>query len=169
MPRPYTPLAVANTFIVRYQMGSGIEHMKLQKLVYCANGWWLAFHPGSQLVTEAPQVWKFGPVFPSLYQVLKVFGRTAITTAQSRSPFEKPSMIDDDDSDSLNLVDWTWRRYGHLSGFALSDMTHKPGTAWYRAADENKFLVPEGFNIPSKYISEEFLEIYQSESRRQPA
>jgi uncharacterized phage-associated protein len=72
VPVPYSPLALANEFIVRFKPGEGIEHMKLQKLVYCANGWWLVFNPNQPLVNKAPEVWKFGPVFPSLYHVMKV-------------------------------------------------------------------------------------------------
>lgn len=167
MPIPYSPLAIANSFISRFQHGIGIEHMKLQKLVYCANGWWLAFHPQQPLVNEAPQVWKFGPVFPSLYKVLRVYGRAPIKTVQSRSPFDPPDTVDDNDADTHRLIDWVWSRYGHLSSFALSDMTHRKGTAWYRVASERNFVVPEGLGIPTEYISEEFRGIYASEATRQ--
>jgi uncharacterized phage-associated protein len=166
MPIPYTPLAIANEFIARYQPSVGIEHMKLQKLVYCANGWWLAFHANQPLIDEAPEVWKFGPVFPSLYRVLKVYGRSPIKTVQSRSPFEAPDRVTESDADAFNLVDWTWRRYGHMTSFALSEMTHREGTAWQRAAAEHDFLVPEGLDIPLGYIVDEFKKVYDSESKR---
>jgi uncharacterized phage-associated protein len=169
MVRPYSPLAIANEFIARCPHGNGIEHMKLQKLVYCANGWWLVFYPAAPLVNEAPQVWKFGPVFPSLYRVLKVYGSSAIKYAQSRSPFDAPDRVDEADEETLKLIQWTWRRYGHLSSFALSDMTHKEGTAWRRMAVEHNFRVPEGLDIPWGYIAQEFRRIYESESERHPA
>jgi hypothetical protein len=69
MPRPYRPLALANEFIVM-SASRGAEHMKLQKLVYFAYGWWLTGH-SDRITTEPPQVWKFGPVFESLYHELR--------------------------------------------------------------------------------------------------
>ena len=166
MPMPYSPLAMANEFIARFQQNDGIEHMKLQKLVYCANGWWLAYRPNTPLVNELPEVWKFGPVFPSLYAVLKVYGRAPIRNIQSRSPFEKPDRVDQGDMDTFNLIEWTWRRYGHLSSFALSDMTHKTGTAWQRLAEEHKFVVPEGLDIPQAYIVHEFQRLLNGERKQ---
>jgi len=163
MPIPYSPLAIANEFVARHAQDDGIEHMKLQKLVYCANGWWLVSHSDHPLVSELPEVWKYGPVFPSLYSVLKVFGRAPITMVQSRGPFDTPDRVDEDDEETLTLVEWVWGRYGHLSSFALSDMTHKKGTAWERLASEHSFLVPEGLDIPSSYIRDEFKGIYDRE------
>lgn len=165
MPTPYSPLAIANEFIARFEQEHGIEHMKLQKLVYCANGWWLAFHDDRPLLNESPQVWKFGPVFPSLYHVMKVYGRTPIKTIQSRGPFDHPDRVDDGDAETLQLIDWTWRRYGHLSSFDLSDMTHREGTAWRKVAVEYDFDVPFGLDIPREYMAQEFRGIYESESR----
>jgi uncharacterized phage-associated protein len=163
---PYSPLALANEFIARFKPGEGIEHMKLQKLVYCANGWWLVFNPDRPLVNEAPEVWKFGPVFPSLYHVMKVYGRAPVKTMQSISPFARPDRVSENDADAFNVIDWTWRRYGHMSSFGLSEMTHREGTAWRRAAADYNFIVPEGFDIPLAYIVDEFKKVYDSESKR---
>ena len=65
-PVPYTPLALANTFVARYGATRTLDHMKLQKLAFYTYGWWLAYNP-NPILTEAPQVWKYGPVFGSLY------------------------------------------------------------------------------------------------------
>jgi uncharacterized phage-associated protein len=156
MPIPYSPLAAANFFLAEFAGSRGIEHMKLQKLVYCAHGWWLTAYDYSFL-NERPQIWKHGPVFNSLYHVLKPFGGMPIYHPQSVSPFEAPPTIDRDDHNVRNLLAWVWQRYGHLSSFALSDMTHRPGTAWSRVAEERKFSVPKGLEIPDAYIREEFL------------
>lgn len=170
MPVPYSPLSIANEFIARFQLGVGIEHMKLQKLVYCSHGWWLAFNANQPpLVDEPPEVWKFGPVFPSLYRVLRVYGRAPIKHVQSRSPFERPDRVDENDDSVHKLINWIWGRYGHLSSFALSDMTHKPGTAWHRLASEHEFLVPEGLDIPNEYIANEFRGASDIELQRRPA
>lgn len=78
MVRPYTPLAFANEFIVKAGP-SGVVHMKLQKLVYMCYGWWLVAHD-EPIINEAPQVWKHGPVFKSLYSVLATHGHSRSRT-----------------------------------------------------------------------------------------
>jgi len=163
MTRPYTPLAAANYFISSFGKDNGIEHMKLQKLVYNSYGWWIATFRDDPLLDERPQVWKFGPVFNSLYHVLKPFGRLPILAPVSPGPFDYPPSIDDDDDNTKELLDWVWNRYGHLSGFALSDMTHRKGTSWQRTAEERNFSVPFGLEIPDDYIAEEFQRIYDEE------
>src|SRR5689334_22079254 len=160
MPAPYTPLALANYFLEAHPP---IDHMKLQKLVYCAHGWWLASQQRTPLVTERPQVWKFGPVFPSLYRALRTFGAQPISGPQSRAPFEDPPRVDQHDDLVRRLLEWVWNRYGHLSALALSDMTHKPGTAWYIVAQENNFNVPEGFEIEDRFVYHEFRSMYEAE------
>ncbi|WEF24630.1 type II toxin-antitoxin system antitoxin SocA domain-containing protein [Paracoccus sp. S3-43] len=159
MPVPFTPLAVANAFITEYAKGVGIEHMKLQKLVYCSYGWWLQQYglKGLRLTTEGPEIWRHGPVFSSLYKTLKVFGRAPILTPQSSGPFAAPDAIDDVNVESL--IHWIWSRYGHMSSFALSDLTHKQGTPWYRVAMDHNFSVPFHTNIPDEYIFEEFTKL----------
>ena len=118
MPVPYSPLAAANSFIVQFGAARGIEHMKLQKLVYCAHGWWLTAYENSFL-NERPQVWKHGPVFNSLYHVLKPFGAMPISTPQSSGPFLEPVFVDENDENVNSLIRWVWSWYGHLTSFAL--------------------------------------------------
>lgn len=141
MPVPYSSIAIANNFVQQFGATNGIEHMKLQKLVYCSYGWWLAAYglEAERLTSDAPEVWKHGPVFEDLYHAFKVFGRKPITEMKSLSPFSEPENVDGDDNNVRNLVSWIWKRYGHLSGFALSDLTHRRGTPWYRVAEENNF------------------------------
>lgn len=158
MAVPYTPLAVANEFIDRHGEPYGLEHMKLQKLVYCSYGYWLGHYglTNARLTSEGPQIWKFGPVFPSLYHALKLFGRREIDAPQSASPFGTPDRVDEGDREVLNLIDWVWDRYGHMTSFSLSDLTHRPGTPWHRVAQENNFRVAQNTPIPDEYIHEEF-------------
>ncbi len=158
MAVPYAPLVIANSFIRSFAGNDGIEHMKLQKLVYCAYGWWLASYGlnHTRLTTEGPEIWKHGPVFSSLYQSLKEFGRQPILNPQSTSPFSNPEFVPHDDRDVVPLLHWIWGKYGHLTGFALSDLTHKPGTPWHRIAMESNFTIARHTQIPDQYIYEEF-------------
>lgn len=106
--KKFYPLALANTFIERHGRREGIQHMKLQKLSYFAHGWWLAYNSESFL-KEKPQVWKYGPVFKSLYRILAPFGKEYINLPQKDNPFEAPEVIED--KQITDLVDWVWTRY----------------------------------------------------------
>jgi uncharacterized phage-associated protein len=150
MPRPYHPLAFANEFILKAQP-AGVEHMKLQKLVYYSYGWWIAYHE-EPILTEPPQVWRYGPVFVSLYRTLKHHGRSPITEPQVGLPFEPPPRVDRDDSDGNQLVRWVWDRYGHYTSYELSDMTHAPGSPWRQVAAQHDWRVSLNTPIPDHLI-----------------
>ncbi|MCB2053163.1 MAG: DUF4065 domain-containing protein [Geminicoccaceae bacterium] len=164
MPVPYEALAIANEFV---DTSKNVDHLKLQKLVYCAYGWWLATEgTPPRLMNERPQVWQHGPVFASLYRTLKVFGRAPISEPQSSSPFLPPPRVDEDDDRVRQLLRWIWGRYGHLSSFALSELTHRAGTPWYRIAREHQFRVPLDTEIPDDYIYAEFSALMSGHSDR---
>lgn len=65
---------IANYFIfLANTSGSFISNLKLQKLVYYAQAWYLVNY-GVPLFQEDFQAWVHGPVVPSLYQKYKAFG-----------------------------------------------------------------------------------------------
>jgi uncharacterized phage-associated protein len=152
MPRPYRPLAFANEFILKSQ-GVGIEHMKLQKLVYYAYAWWLGYH-NDPILSEPPQVWRYGPVFSSLYHALKGFGRTPIADEQSDYPFQPPPRVDQSDVDAWQLINWVWQRYGGFTSYQLSEMTHAPGSPWRQIAEQTNWHVAPSTPIPDDLIRE---------------
>jgi len=74
----YPVLEIANEFIERGKKDDElIDLLKLQKLVYLAHGWNLAFR-NEPLVRETVKAWKYGPVFPDLYDATKDHGRQPI-------------------------------------------------------------------------------------------
>ena len=149
---PFAPLAIANTFLAKHggERG-GIDHMKLQKLVFYAYGWWLASHE-QPLATEGPQVWRYGPVFRSLYAALAPFGMRGINSPQRAVPIGGPPIIPDDQHEAHDLTDWVWQRYGLMSAGQLSDMTHAIGTPWQEEAAACDYRVPKGHPIPDARI-----------------
>lgn len=155
MPRPYEPLAVANEFIC-FDHVVGASHMKLQKLVYCTFGWWFTRHPITEpLLNEEPEVWRHGPVFSSLYQSLAGFGAKKIGLPVANI-FGSPPRVDPEDDEVHDLIRFIWGRYGHMSAFDLSDLTHKPGTPWHQIAEQTDYRVPRHTKIPPSMIRDEF-------------
>lgn len=146
----HIPLAIANEFIRLHGGDGSINHMKIQKLVYLAQGWWLAVN-GNDLVSERPQVWRYGPVFESLYRVFSPAGRAPIMQPRGTVPF--PGAIVPDLSGPIfdterSLVEWVWGEYGHLDAIKLSDLTHAVGTPWRNIAERNRYRVPLNTEIP---------------------
>ncbi|MGN6208118.1 Panacea domain-containing protein [Asticcacaulis sp.] len=145
-------LAVANTFIDEFGGQFGIQHMKLQKLVYYSHAWWLSAE-AEPFLNERPQVWKYGPVFGDLYHNLKGFGSRPITSMQSGGRFnDVPDRISEDNNELMPLIEWIWARYGGMTAEELSERTHRTGTPWRIIAEQNHFRVPKGKVIDDQTI-----------------
>ena len=157
MPRPYKPLAIANEFILR-SAPHGAEHMKLQKLVYYAYGWWLASH-SDRLTTEPPQVWKHGPVFETLYHSLSNFKDNPVHNVQKDHPFKIAPRVDEEDAEVCELVEFIWEKYGGFDSYQLSDRSHKVGSPWRQVAESLSFRVPFRTEIPDNIIKAYFQDL----------
>lgn len=72
--KPVSPIAVANYLL---KIGDDLDRVRLADLVYECHGRYLATY-GAPLVDEEPEAWRYGPMFPSLYQAIKDYGDSAI-------------------------------------------------------------------------------------------
>jgi uncharacterized phage-associated protein len=129
-------LSVANLFLeLARREGRPISNMKLQKLLYFAQGHSLGMY-GRPIVDEAPEAWQYGPVFPSAYHAFKQFGAQAIgAPAVDFNPFENkffpyPQVTDVQD---VALIEAVWNGYKDRSPIQLSEMSHVTGGPWQRA------------------------------------
>lgn len=97
--------------------GEGITNLKIQKLVYYAQGVYLAIY-GTPLFQESIEAWKHGPVVPSLYHEYKCFGDNAIPV---------PSKIDNRKySEKVkDVLDEVYNVFGQFSAWKLRNMTHE--------------------------------------------
>lgn len=145
----YDVRAIANWFIDRGgKDGNRLTAMKLQKLVYIAHGWSLAF--GKPLVHEAVEAWQWGPVFRSVYREFSEFGGEPID--RSATAFDGATLenrvikISDYPDPPFSVTDEflesVWEAYGHYSASQLMNMTHREGTPWHQmfTAMGNKIL-----------------------------
>ena len=117
---------VANELIrVAHENGKSISNMKLQKLLYLAQGIHLALENGAPLFEDTIEAWKYGPVVPSVYHKFKIYFAGKIP---ANHPFSTENVILD--SNQKQLVTSIVKSYGDLSAISLSNFTHLPESPW---------------------------------------
>ena len=121
--------------------------MKLQKLCYYAQGYFLALD-NKQLFEEDFQAWQHGPVIPSLYTKYKDYQWRQITEAVDEHV---------DVSERLRTI---VHAYGRYDGAALSTMTHRE-SPWLNAREG----VPET-DGSSEVIPKESMRVFFAEKIR---
>ena len=99
------------------ETGDFISNLKLQKLVYYAQGLYLALHD-EPLFAENIEAWTYGPVIPSLYHEYKEYGSGCITPP---TDFDMSVLTDE----AREVLDEVYQVYGQFSGWKLRDMTHE--------------------------------------------
>ncbi len=121
----------------------GITNLKLQKLLYYAQG--LSFQRfGCPLFDDEIEAWENGPVVNNVYQKYKSY---------SRRPIRKAEIVDVSVDMERLLIDVA-REYGKYATWKLVDMTHKEGTPWadYYVEGEKHVIIPK--NAIKKYFTE---------------
>ena len=120
------PLDVARYFLKRSQEidSKGLDPMKLNKLVFLAQGWHLGIHDES-LINEDIEAWKHGPVIPSLYHKFKWYRARTI-------PFKKYKDIPDQllTDKITEFLDMVWSSYKDHNAVYLSNLTHIKDSPW---------------------------------------
>jgi uncharacterized phage-associated protein len=110
---------VARYFLAQIDEEAGdlISNMKLQKLVYYAQGVNLALH-NQPLFPESLEAWTYGPVVPELFYTYKSYKTGAITP-----PRDMDFSIYD--AQTRELLDEVYAVFGQFSAWKLSNMTHE--------------------------------------------
>jgi len=115
----FQAITIANAFIAFSdpEKGDIISNLKVQKLLYYAQGIYLAVY-NEPLFEEDIIKWQYGPVVPTVYSSLKRYGSEAIPVddAFDFSVFNKNQM---DVLQEINMV------FGQFSAIRLMNMTHQ--------------------------------------------
>jgi len=136
------PIEAAANSVLREaeKRGIALTHMKLQKLLYLAYGYYAGL-TGEPLADEDFEAWQFGPVSPTVYQSFKDCGGHTIDPGRRMerfvlddegARFELP-YLPEDDGKAARVVDYVFDTYGAKSAIYLSDLTHKEGSPWDQA------------------------------------
>ena len=127
-----TVMEVARYFIAKGQINNiKITHLKIQKLVYYAQGLVLAC-TGDKLFNEEIQAWVYGPVCPALYQKLKQFASCSIHVANPEKV-----MLNNISDEKKNIIDEVWRIFGEYDEWKLVEFTHQEDP-WLNAMEIGK-------------------------------
>lgn len=126
-----------------------ITNMRVNKLVYYAQAWFLARH-NAPLFNEEIEAWEYGPVVPALYQKYKGYGKNNIEYV---SDDYSTSIFSEEEIETLKDVSIY---YGKFSTTELVNKTHQEGSPWY--------MVITTKNRKNNVIAKELLrEYYQSQ------
>ena len=149
---PYYPASVANYFLSKSKI---ISPLKLQKLIYYAHGWHLAYKE-NPLINEPIEAWPFGPVVSSIYHEFKDFGSRNINRLASVydpgcNSLVQPS-ISSGDEFAIKLLDEVLSAYGKIHAIQLSNSTHLSGTPWHKTWTSNGSISVIGDDIIKTYF-----------------
>lgn len=143
---PYPAKTIARWLIAWAETdGDEISNLKLQKLLYYAQGHYLG-ERHAVLFFDEIQAWSHGPVVPDVYHAYKDHGSASLIL-----PDDDPFTWDDVDLDTSEFLSAIWNTYGGYSAGRLRSMTHEepPWRAHFR--DDRRHVV-----IPVPEIEEYF-------------
>lgn len=148
----YSAIDIANWFLnenrkqINFEDSEFITNLKLQKLLYYAQGCYLAYK-GESLFKEEFLAWEHGPVIKSIYDKFRKFGANGI---QYEDDYQEKI-----DIETVTLLERVYNRFGQYTAWKLRDMTHqeKPWMETIRNAVIEK-------NVIREYFEENYSDIY---------
>lgn len=114
----------------------GLSNLKLQKLVYYAQGFYLAIKD-TPLFEEEIEAWAHGPVVPELYHEYKEYGKNSIDIEKGE--------IKNISSDEYDLIDEVYGVFGQYSAWKLRNLTHEE-TPWINHEAKAEVIPKEELN-----------------------
>ncbi len=122
-----------------------LSHLSVQKGLYLAHMTYLGITRGAPLINENFQAWDYGPVLPSLYQDLKMFGRRPV-----KDIFWLGGLPDE--APESEVIDNIARMIKESNPAALVQWVHHPDGAWAKHYSPGI----RGIVIPNTDILEEY-------------
>lgn len=129
-----------------------MTHLKIQKLLYYANGLNLVYR-NQPLFDDPIEAWKHGPVVREIYNDLSQYGKQDLMQISNLQYTE--DILNDDDKDIIRMA---FREYGRYTALELRNMTHNEST-WIEAYQK-------GQNTP---IDNKAMRTYFAKIQRQKA
>lgn len=120
------------TILRLIQNGNSITPLKLQKILYYLQAWFLVYFHKERLFEDQPEAWVNGPVYRSIYEAYRSKGiYSQLTLADLGVEAEDVPHVLGDLHQSMNLSDDKWAlieqvltHYGSMSQDRLVFLTH---------------------------------------------
>jgi uncharacterized phage-associated protein len=119
------------------EQGLCISNMSLQKLLFIANGAYLA-KTGNPLINEPIEVWPYGPVVRDIYHEFKNYGSSDITHIPPTRSLGEDKKLDDTAKEALEFV---INVASKLDAIQLSNWTHLPDSPWSTAKEAGQNVI----------------------------
>jgi len=144
-------IRVAGAFVdLATKQDSPLNPVKLQKLLYLAQGWHLAV-TGKPLFRDPVEAWSFGPVVRSVFHRLQVHGTRRIPRGHAdETLFEEAGL-------AREVVLRVWDTFGEMSGVRLAEISSSAHSPWRRVRSHRDELDRSHPTIPTESIRKQFL------------
>jgi uncharacterized phage-associated protein len=126
----YSIIDISNKIIASTDVAQGetISNLKLQKLLYYLQGFFIAVYD-RKLFVEPIEAWQYGPVVRDAYLHFKHFGSASISLSDEVVVIDLPT-------NESELFDEVLNEYGQFSAIKLMNMTHEE-LPWKKTFNEN--------------------------------
>lgn len=135
----------------RDDAGDIISNLKIQKMLYYAQGHFLAFFD-KPLFSEKIEAWKHGPVVKVIYDKFCKYGKLAINFKELDS-YKREIYT----KEHLDFLPFIYKKYNSLSAWTLAERTHKE-SPWLKNYTENNTN-----EIPQKDLKDFFKKVLYNE------
>lgn len=136
-----------------YEVYEGITHLKLQKLLYNAQGVYLAI-TGNKLFREPLEAWDHGPVVRDVYDTYCIFGRNQIiipTTEENNGIIRKI----EEDCETKDILDMVYKNFAIYTAWQLREMSHVKDGPWDRTPKNQEIDV----DLIKEYFQKEVVDV----------
>lgn len=129
-----------------------LTNLKLQKLLYYAQGVYLAIN-GKPLFNEDILAWEHGPVIREVYNEYKSNGKSPITYIAEKNDSNICKLIEDDQC-KADVLEFVFEEFGQYTAWALRNKTHKE-KPWL-TTKQNSIITKE---LIREYFLDEVIEV----------
>lgn len=167
MNKKFTALDIANWFLWYNQVEQiektideddlyeGLSHLKIQKLLYYADGICLAINEDT-LFDEKIYAWQHGPVVKEVYKELSINGRDEIPfNVNCINIIEEINSYDD----LKEILLTTYDNYAGYTAWQLREKTHVPGSPWQITVDSTGLQTEIDRNLIKQYFKDNIVVI----------
>ena len=133
---------------IAQENGDLITNLKLQKLLYYAQAWFMVNNDGERLFEDEIEAWQYGPIVKAVYNEYKRFGRQAIELEDCNLKTDFGFLSDN----VKTFLDEFCQEYFRYSAFEMVASTHQE-KPWQEAVKQGYNTIIDT-NLMFKYYSE---------------